>query len=101
MAGGKHKLTARMVDQTKTPGVYADGEGLFLQVTVGRDRHARRSWLVRYTAPGGQRREMGLGRVELLDLADARDAAVSARKLAIPSPSGRLTASRSPASRLT
>lgn len=82
MAGGKHKLTARMVDQIKTPGVYADGEGLFLQVTVGRDRHPRRSWLVRYTASGGQRREMGLGRVEQLDLADARDAAVSARKLA-------------------
>lgn len=82
MAGGKHKLTARVVEQVKTPGVYADGEGLFLQVTVGRDGRPRRSWLVRYTAPGGQRREMGLGRVELLDLADARDAAVSARKLA-------------------
>ena len=82
MARVKHKLTARMVDQIKTPGVYADGEGLFLQVTVGRDDRPRRSWLVRYTTQGGKRREMGLGRVELLDLADAREAAVNARKLA-------------------
>lgn len=82
MAGGKHKLTARTVEQVKKPGVYADGEGLFLQVTVGRDGRPRRSWLVRYTTQGGKRREMGLGRVEELDLADARDAAVNARKLA-------------------
>ncbi|MEQ1608665.1 MAG: integrase arm-type DNA-binding domain-containing protein [Hyphomonadaceae bacterium] len=80
MAGGKHKL--RRVEQIKAPGLHADGEGLFLQVTVGRDGRPRRSWLVRYTAPGGQRREMGLGPVEPPDLADARDAAVSARKLA-------------------
>jgi integrase len=82
MAGSANKLTARMVSQAKTPGLFADGEGLFLQVTTGRDGSPRRSWLVRYTAPDGRRREMGLGRVEYLDLAEARQAARDARKRA-------------------
>lgn len=33
MARGVHKLTARAVVAAKTPGLYADGGGLFLQVS--------------------------------------------------------------------
>ena len=37
---------------------------------------------VRYAAPDGRRREMGLGNATLVDLADAREAALEARKQA-------------------
>jgi len=66
------------------PGLVHDGGGLFLQVTTGeataRDR-VRRSWLFRFTAPSGKRREMGLGAVDAVSLARARELADSARAL--------------------
>jgi integrase len=79
---GIHRLSARSVAAMKTPGVYADGGGLYLQVTLGAHSALRRSWLVRYRAPDGRRREMGLGSAESMDLADAREAARIARKQA-------------------
>lgn len=66
----------------KAPGLHADGGGLYLQVTVGADRGVKRSWLLRYAAPDGRRREMGLGSAALVGLSDARDAALAARKQA-------------------
>ncbi|MBI1252174.1 MAG: tyrosine-type recombinase/integrase [Alphaproteobacteria bacterium] len=82
MARGVHKLTARAVAAAKAPGLYADGGGLFLQVAIGRGGAVRRSWIVRYTAADGRRREMGLGSADLVELGDARDAALAQRKLA-------------------
>lgn len=82
MARGVHKLTARAVAAAKAPGLYADGGGLFLQVAIGRGGVARRSWVLRYTAPDGRRREMGLGSADLVELADAREAALKQRKMA-------------------
>lgn len=76
------RLSARTVAAAKAPGLYADGGGLYLQVTRGGDGASRRSWLLRYTAPDGRRREMGLGSAALVDLADVRDAALAARKQA-------------------
>ena len=64
MARRKHKLTTLTVEQAKTAGLRADGGGLFLQVTVGTDGLPRKSWLVRYRAPNGKVREMGLGAIE-------------------------------------
>jgi len=66
----------------KAPGLHADGGGLYLQVTTGADGGVKRSWLLRYAAPDGRRREMGLGSAALVSLSDARDAALAARKQA-------------------
>ena len=66
----------------KRRGPYADGGGLYRQVTHGVDGAPRRSWVLRYSAPGGRRREMGLGDARLVSLAAAREAALDARKLA-------------------
>jgi integrase len=57
--------------------MYGDGDGLYLQV-----RHAdARSWVFRYKM-AGRARLMGLGSLDDVSLAEARDAAVEARKLA-------------------
>jgi integrase len=82
MARAKHKLTAQMVEQAKTAGLRADGGGLFLQVTIGTDSLPRKSWLVRFRAPGGKVREMGLGSAGAVTLAKAREKARKARGLA-------------------
>lgn len=76
---GIHRLSARAVATAKAPGLYADGGGLYLQVTRGRDGTPRRSWLLRYSAPDGRRREMGLGPASLISLSDVRRAALAAR----------------------
>lgn len=70
------KLTALGVKRTIQPGRYGDGGGLWLQV---RDAE-RRSWLFRYTLHG-RAREMGLGALKDMTLAEARDAALASRKL--------------------
>jgi integrase len=77
MAG---KLTDRVIRQTTTPGVYPDGDGLYLQVTAGKDGKPRRSWFVRLRLPTGKSRDMGLGRLELVPLRTARERATTARQ---------------------
>ena len=72
MAG---RLTVRQV-QTLGPGMHADGDGLYLQVTAS----GARSWILRYQV-NKRRREMGLGGFPLFGLADARQRALEARKL--------------------
>jgi integrase len=69
------RLTALKVDRAKQPGMYADGGGLYLQVT---DNGA--SWVYRYML-GGRPREMGLGPLALYGLQDARAKALDARRL--------------------
>lgn len=77
-----HRLTALQVSKTRAPGLLADGGGLFLQIQHGRSGDFKRSWIVRFSAPSGRRREMGLGSAELVSLSDAREHAREARKLA-------------------
>lgn len=72
MAG---RLSARQV-QTLGPGMHADGDGLYLQVTPG----GARSWILRYQI-SLRRREMGLGSFPLFGLAAARQRAQDARRL--------------------
>jgi integrase len=55
--------------------MYADGGGLYLQVTAGGS-----SWIYRYML-AGRAREMGLGPLALYGLADARALAQDARRL--------------------
>lgn len=75
MARLSNRLTAVSVQRQKKPGRYADGGGLYLQVgpTGGK------SWLFRYTRLG-KAHEMGLGALNAVSLADAREAAAGARQ---------------------
>jgi hypothetical protein len=58
------------------PGLYADGDGLYLQVTGS----GGSSWIFRYMI-NGKRRDMGLGPLSAFALADARAMAADCRKL--------------------
>jgi integrase len=59
------------------PGLHGDGGGLWLQVTPnGRGR----SWVFRYRF-NGRDREMGLGALDTIGLAEAREYATQCRKL--------------------
>jgi integrase len=69
-------LTARKVETVKTPGMLADGNGLYLQVTAT----GAKTWIFRFQI-AGRRREMGLGSVSTVSLADARQKALDAKKL--------------------
>src|SRR5882672_2757163 len=66
--GSRNLLTAVMIKQANKPGYLRDGGGLVLQVT----KSGAKSWLYRYRAPGGRIREMGLGGLVTVSLADAR-----------------------------
>ncbi|MDF2599243.1 MAG: hypothetical protein K0Q54_2066 [Methylobacterium brachiatum] len=70
------KLTALGVTRLKTPGMYGDGGGLWLQVSG----KGGKSWVFRYTLQG-KSREMGLGPASTFSLAEARDKALTCRKL--------------------
>ncbi|MFW6094486.1 MAG: tyrosine-type recombinase/integrase [Pseudomonadota bacterium] len=67
-------LTASRVKALTAPGNYADGGGLYLQITTDETgEHTRKSWLFRYSRPGdGKRCWMGLGPADEVSLADAR-----------------------------
>src|ERR1700726_2689190 len=69
------KLTARWVEAIKVRGRYGDGGGLWLQVTPA----GTKSWLLRYML-NGRARSMGLGPLDLVPLADARERAREARR---------------------
>src|SRR3984885_11834658 len=70
------KLTARKVETAK-PGKYGDGGGLQLAVAPT----GARKWVLRFLW-GGKAREMGLGSYPEIGLAEAREKALAARKLA-------------------
>jgi hypothetical protein len=66
-------LTARQV-QAAAEGDHFDGGGLMLRV-----RGVSASWVLRYTAPSGRRREMGLGVVRRSNAKDAGESLTTAR----------------------
>ena len=81
---GRGRLNALKVERTKKPGMYGDGGGLYLQVTTA----GARSWIFRYRLNGylskaGKplSREMGLGPLSVMGLADARTRAAECRRL--------------------
>jgi len=70
------RLTALKVTRAVgKPGMYADGGGLYLQVTKG-----GASWIYRFML-NGRAREMGLGPLVLFGLQEARAKAMDARRL--------------------
>jgi integrase len=77
MARAAEKLTAKTVENLKTPGMHADGKGLYLRVT---ESGKGKAWLFRYKLDK-RPRAMGLGSWEDISLAQARDLAADARKL--------------------
>jgi integrase len=75
-----NRLSYRKVETVKEPGMHSDGGGLYLQVTQGSDGNPRKSWLFRY-AVAGRERQMGLGPLTDVPLAEARDRALAAREM--------------------
>ena len=80
------KLTTLKVKSLSATGRYGDGGGLWLQVRAAAEavgdkpaRPVRRSWLFRYMI-AGQARQMGLGSLDIVSLAEARAAAIECRK---------------------
>jgi integrase len=78
----RNLLTARQVHLARL-GDHSDGDGLLLRV-----KGASASWVFRYTAPDGRRREAGLGKLVNNSITEAgksltgaRDAAEKTRKL--------------------
>jgi hypothetical protein len=69
------KLTAAQVKHAK-PGRHGDGRGLYLQVIGG-----SKTWVLRYEHRKRER-WMGLGSVEFVSLAQAREQASELRRIA-------------------
>lgn len=77
MAKTLAKLTARKVETTKAPGMYSDGGGLYLQISSS----GARSWIFRYRMGGRTTpRDMGLGSLDTVGLAEARASAQAKRE---------------------
>jgi integrase len=70
-----HRLSAVKITNTKTRGMYADGGGLYLQVS----KNGSRSWIFRFKQ-NGRVRGMGLGSLATIGLAKARELAVECRR---------------------
>ena len=89
---GKHgrKLTAAFVRSVHQPGLYWDEHGLVLRVKPT----GYKQWIQRLFIHG-KRRELGLGPVRLVSLAEARDAALANRKVARAGGDPRATRRRS------
>jgi integrase len=73
------RLTALKVTKVKEPGMYADGAGLYLQVTGDGENTPAKSWIFRFTLRG-RSREMGLGSYSIFSLAEARAKAAEYRR---------------------
>jgi integrase len=69
------KLTALKVQKTTEAGRHSDGGGLYLNVTAT----TAKSWLFMWKKDG-KRREMGLGSLNAVTLADARQRATECRR---------------------
>ena len=74
MARTVEKLTALAVSRAKEPGYYGDGGGLYLQVSAS----GTKSWIFRYSRLSKER-QMGLGPLHTVSLAQARDQARACR----------------------
>jgi Arm DNA-binding domain len=72
------KLTPAMLKNATKEGLYGDGGGLWLNVGPTRGK----SWLFRFML-NGRAREMGLGPLHAIGLADARERARNCRRLLV------------------
>ena len=70
-----HRLSSRRITTESKQGRYANGGGLYLQVSG----QGTKSWLFRFML-NGKARQMGLGAVHTISLPEAREAALKCRK---------------------
>lgn len=70
------RLTAATVRNLSNPGMYADGNGLYLKV----DDNGAKRWIQRIVI-NGKRRDIGLGGAKDVSLLEAREGTVENRKL--------------------
>ena len=73
---GQNKLTALKVNSLKAVGKYADGLGLYLVIPRPREKF----WAFRYMR-SGRARQLGLGPLHSVSLAQARNRALEQRQL--------------------
>jgi hypothetical protein len=73
----RNVLSAVRVNSLSKPGRYSDGNALYLVV----DPSGAKRWLLR-TLVHGRRRDIGLGSLRLVTLAEAREKALAYRKIA-------------------
>src|SRR5262249_19012780 len=71
-------LSVAKVNALKARGFYCDGGGLYLQVAPG----GSKSWVFRFKQDG-KARDMGLGPLHTIGLAEARELALEKRKLRV------------------
>src|ERR1700730_16768059 len=76
MARAINRLKAVTVAKAKSPGLLADGAGLYLRIGPT----GAKSWIFRYRRDG-KLHDMGLGPLHTVALADAREKAQDCRKL--------------------
>lgn len=70
-----NRLSAQAVARNTKPGLYSDGGGLYLQITIA----GVKSWLFRYMR-NGKARGMGIGPLHTVTLAEARTKALNCRR---------------------
>lgn len=75
MARAIRRLNVAKIKSISARGMYADGDGLYLQV-----RNENKSWVYRYML-AGRARTMGLGPIRFISLAEARSLAAEAKRL--------------------
>jgi len=78
MGRSTNKLSVQGVKKSLPPGLYGDGGGLYLQVSQQRTK----AWVFRFMM-AGRARKMGLGRFDLISLAEARKKAGAAYALVV------------------
>jgi integrase len=71
-----NRLSTLKISRAKEKGLIADGGGLYLRIADG----GTKSWIFRY-GEAGKLRDMGLGPVHTISLAEARALATECRKL--------------------
>jgi integrase len=74
-----NRLKPLSISKIKSAGMYHDGGGLYLQVTIGAGGVVNMSWIVRYMLDG-KARKMGLGAAALVSLPEAREKALAIRR---------------------
>lgn len=70
-----NRLNGLKVSRASAAGLYADGNGIYLQVAPS----GAKSWILRFRH-AGRRRDMGLGSLATVSLSEARQKATDARK---------------------
>ena len=75
MARTVERLNSLSIGRIESPGLHPDGKGLYLRVT----KESTKSWVYRFMLDG-RARYMGLGSVDDVTLAEARDRRDAARK---------------------